>query len=218
MTLDVSPVDSTKAAHRRKAPRVRRIPWPFAGPRVKRPSTPGGRLREQPVSPTVPDELALRVQTRREGSTGPVGPPASAGRRQQAAHESGSIGGIAGPSSLRKALSRRTLVWEVSQEASRTREWLVRRNRYTGDMASAWLLGKRCRFPAGIAAIARQEVLERIESGQSSIGGRRPARRPWTGARGPYGLRVTPMEGDGGRKPLLPWLESTRLTTSGSAS
>jgi hypothetical protein len=38
-------------------------------------------------------------------------------------------------------------------------------------------LGMRRRFPAGLAAIARQEVLERIESGKSSIGGRRPARR-----------------------------------------
>lgn len=32
------------------------------------------------------------------------------------------------------------------------------------------------------------------------------------------GPLVTPVEGDGGRKPLLPWLESTRLTTSGSGS
>jgi hypothetical protein len=34
--------------------------------------------------------------------------------------------------------------------------------------------------------------------------------------RGPHRLPTTPMEDDGGRKPLIPWLESTRLTTGGS--
>lgn len=66
----------------------------------------------------------------------------------------------------------------IASLSSLTRRRIARRNRSTGSRVSALLLGKRRRFPAGLAAIARQEVLERIESGQSSIDGRRPARRP----------------------------------------
>lgn len=152
------------------------------------------------------------MQTRRRDSVGPTGPPASAGGSRRAARESGSIGGIASP--FLRELSRRSLLGSLSralpEEVSHGTTAHVAESLHRG-VASAMPFGERRRFPADLAAIARHEVLERIGSGQSSIGGRRPAHGVRDESLAPLRVPVTPMEDDGWRKPFIPWLESTRL-------
>lgn len=80
-----------------------------------------------------------------------------------------------------------------------------------GSAASAKLADSGAGSPTGSAAIARQEVSERIESGQSS----QP--RASTSLTLVNVLLAARMGGDGRRKRSTPWLESTRLTASGSS-
>lgn len=178
MNLDESPVDSTKAARRRKAPRVSADPMVLRGTMGEAALNP---WRQAARAAWIADR-AGRARAAREDAFPGVDRsrwPTCCGGCRRAAHESGSIGGRASLSPPREPLP-----WRISRGMSPTRR-PAQENGSSAEslhrgVASA-PLGKRRRFPADLAAIARQEVLERIESGQSSIGVRRPARHMSTG-------------------------------------
>lgn len=185
MTLDESPVESTKAAHRRKAPRVSADPLSLRGASGEAALNPGGRLREQSASPTVPGELALRVQTRRRARSVQLTRrlrQAAVSRRPAKAGRSG--GSRARPPS-RKSLSRRPLSREGGS---------------CGGIAppGAWLRPGSSASGVGFRPASRRLRDRRCSSGSSrgeapSAGaGQHGVRRRV--ARGPHRLLATPME------------------------